>query len=444
MRRAGLRARITGLFALGAFALCALLAVAAYELTRATLVPERERSAIRAAYANAAAVQAGLAADSPDIVQVLRSIDTGAARRPVLRRDGQWFARTAESGLIEAVPASLQRLAEQGGPGVQRTRLGGSPFLVTAVPLPSADATYYELTDLTELQRTLRSLATSLLLGALVTGAAGAAVGRWASGRVLRPLASVEEAATRIAGGDLDARLDAGREPDLRRLAASFNDMVDELSTRLQRDRRFAADVSHELRSPLQTLSTAAELLERRRSALDPTSAAASGLVSKEVRRFQQLVSDLLELAKGDRPPVLAAVDVGALLRAVGDERGVAVEAGDLLVVQADARRLRQVLVNLLDNADQHGGGAVGAQARAVPGAVRVEVDDAGPGVPEAERNLVFDRFGRGRGSGVRGSRDGTGLGLALVAQHVQALGGTVEVLDRPGGGARFVVEVPA
>lgn len=443
MRRAGLRTRITVLFSVGALGVCALLAGAAYELTRATLVPERERSAVRVAYVDAAAMQAGLTADRPDIVQVLRSVDTGPTRTPVLRRDGQWFARTAESGLIEAVPASLQRLAERGRPGVQRTRLAGSPFLVTGVPLPSVGATYYELNDLSELQRTLRSLATSLLLTALVTGAAGAGVGRWASGRVLRPLASVEQAATRIADGDLAARLDAGREPDLRRLAVSFNAMVDALSTRLQRDRRFAADVSHELRSPLQTLSAAAELLERRRASLDPTSAAAAGLVSKEVNRFQQLVTDLLELAKGDRPPVLAAVDVGALLRTIGEERGLPVDAGGPLVVQADARRLRQVLVNLLDNADEHGGGALVAHARAVPGAVRVEVDDEGPGVPEAERTLIFDRFGRGRRSGLRGGRDGTGLGLALVAQHVHALGGTVEVVDRPGGGARFVVEVP-
>ena len=75
---------------------------------------------------------------------------------------------------------------------------------------------------------------------------------------------------------------------------------------------------------------------------------------------------------------------------------------------------------------------------------VRIDVDDEGPGVPEAERQLVFDRFGRGRTSGVRGSREGTGLGLALVAQHVQAHGGQVHVGDRPGGGARFTVELPA
>ena len=116
------------------------------------------------------------------------------------------------------------------------------------------------------------------------------------------------------------------------------------------------------------------------------------------------------------------------------------VEADGPLVVRADARRLRQVLVNLLDNADQHGGGPVAARAYRTGDRVRLEVDDEGPGVPEEERGLVFDRFGRGRSAGLRGSREGTGLGLALVAQHVAAHDGQVEVVDRPGGGARFVV----
>lgn len=444
MRPAGLRSRITVLFALGALGICAALATATYELTRTNLVAERERTAVRAAYYDAAAVQAGLGAEDPDIVPVLRSVDTGSTRRPVIWRDGTWFARTADAGITDAIPASLQQMAAQGQPGVQRARLSGRPVLVTMVPLPSVRATYYELNDLTELQGTLRSLATSLMLAALATAAAGAAMGWWASRRVVRPLASVEQAATRIAQGDLEARLDVGREPDLRRLAVSFNTMVDALSERLQRDRRFAADVSHELRSPLQTLSTAAEVLDRRRDALDLRSAAAVGLMTKEVARFQQLVTDLLELAKGDRAPTLAPVDVSALLRAVCAERDTPVEADGALVVQADPRRLRQVVVNLLDNADRHGGGAIAARAVRCDGVVRLEVDDDGPGVPEAERSLIFDRFGRGRISGTRGSSEGTGLGLALVAQHVAAHGGRVVVTDRPGGGARFCVELPA
>ena len=441
--RAGLRSRITALFALGALGLCAVLAGGTYAATRSALLAERERTSVRAAYADAAAVLAGLGAEDPDIVGVLRSLDTGPGRLPLLRRDGTWFARTADTGITAAVPGGLLELAAQGRPAVQRVRSSDRPLLVVAVPLGTVGATYYEVTDLRELEATLRSLATTLLLGALATAAAGAGLGWWASRRVVRPLVGVEQAATRIAAGDLDTRLDAGREPDLRRLADSFNLMVDTLAERLRRDRRFAGDVSHELRSPLQTLSTAASVLERRRDALDPRSAAAVGLMTKEVARFQQLVTDLLELATGEQPPVLAPVDVAALLRSVCADRGTPVEADGPLVVRADARRLRQVLVNLLDNADQHGGGAVLVRATRGDGVVVLDDEDEGPGVPEAERALVFDRFGRGRSSGTRGSTEGTGLGLALVAQHVAAHGGRVGVDDRPGGGARFTVELP-
>ena len=444
VRRAGLRARITALFALGALGVCTALTLATYQLTKATLVPERERTAMRAAFFDAAAVQTGLSAENADIVTVLRNVDTGPTRRGVLWRDGTWYARSTDPGITAAIPTDLQQLAQENRPGRQRSRLEGRTVLVTMVPLPSVGATYYEFNELEELQRTLGSLRLALVVAALTTAAAGAGVGRWASARVLRPLVSVERTATRISAGDMTSRLDAGREPDLRRLADAFNGMVDDLSHRLERDRRFAADVSHELRSPLQTLSAATEVLQRRRASLDERSAAAVGLVSKEVARFQQLVTDLLELAKGERPPVLSEVDVAALVRSVAEERGVPADAPGSIVLQGDARRLRQVLINLLDNAEQHGGGAVAVRAARCGDVVRLEVDDDGPGVPEAERELVFDRFGRGRTSGVRGSREGTGLGLALVAQHVQAHDGRVHVTDRPGGGARFTVELPS
>jgi len=119
----------------------------------------------------------------------------------------------------------------------------------------------------------------------------------------------------------------------------------------------------------------------------------------------------------------------------------VEAEASEV-VIHADKRRLERVLGNLMDNADKHGGGLTGVTVARGESSVCVLVDDAGPGVPEGERLRIFDRFARGAG-GVRTRTEGAGLGLALVARHVQAMGGSVSVGDSPSGGARFSVELP-
>ncbi|MGI8536836.1 MAG: ATP-binding protein [Mycobacteriales bacterium] len=446
MKALGLRARITSVFALGALALSAALAGATYELTRQSLLDERERAAVRAAYFDAALIRQGLGGEDPDLAQILRSLDTGETRRPLIRRDGQWFARTADDGLTEAVPVRLQRLVDEGTPAVQRVSLRADPALVVGVPLPDG-AGYYEVTELSELGRTLTVLATVLGLVALVTTLAGAAVGWWASRRVLRPLGDVANAAGSIASGDFTARVARDRDPDLDTLAVAFNQMVDEVSARSETDRRFAADVSHELRSPLQTLSAATSVLHRRRIDLDERSAAAVDLLAAEVTRFESLVTDLLELAKSDRPAERRPTDVVALTRAVAESRHlpptILQVSGPVAVLDIDPRRYEQLLVNLLDNAGKHGGEAVRIGLSLEPDALRLEVDDEGPGVPIEERELVFHRFARGRAASARGGSEGTGLGLALVLQHVQAHRGTVLVTDRPGGGARFVVTLP-
>ncbi|MDP9436750.1 MAG: HAMP domain-containing histidine kinase, partial [Actinomycetota bacterium] len=402
---------MTALFTAGALGVSAAVAAGSYQLTRSALVQERERTAVRATWSDAVAVQEQLSTEDPDLVEVLRTLDTGSTRRPLIHRDGQWYARSTDDGITAAIPANLQEWVAQDRPAAQRVRIEGTPTLVVAVPL--ASATYYGLTDLSELDGTLRSLSLILSLVALATSLAGAALGWWAGRRVLRPMTSVTEAATSIAAGDLSARLDPAREPDLARLTASFNTMVDALQARLERDRRFAADVSHELRSPLQTLSAAAEVLERRRDRLDPRTGAALGLLTGEVARFGDLVSDLLQLSRGDRPAERRPVDVPALVREVCAPRGVPVEGLPGLVAEVDQARVRQTLVNLLDNAERHGGGVVAVRVLGDESCVAVEVDDAGPGVPVEERELVFDRFARGRAASARRDSEGTGLGLA-------------------------------
>jgi two-component system, OmpR family, sensor histidine kinase MtrB len=159
------------------------------------------------------------------------------------------------------------------------------------------------------------------------------------------------------------------------------------------------------------------------------------------------MVEDLLEISRGIQVPDrhdLAPVDLAVVVGNVPASllAGAAVDVPEPPpLVMADRRRLDQVVANLCDNARHHGGGVVRLGVVRRDGQASIEVDDAGPGVPAELRDRVFERFTRGVRSGRNGAYSGgTGLGLALVAQHVHGLGGRVWVEDRPGGGARFVV----
>ncbi|RSM73214.1 two-component sensor histidine kinase [Actinoplanes sp. ATCC 53533] len=446
MIRAGLRVRVVAGFAAGALALSTTMAFASFQIARHSLLAERESTAVRAAHYDAAVVRAGITSVvRPDMVAVLRSLDTGEDRRALLQRGDTWYARSADTGVTGAIPAALRQRARSGVPAMQRILADGTPTLVIALPI-AADTVFYEVDSLRELDHTLRVLTIVLTAVAVGTALAGACLGWYASRYVLRPLVRVAEAAQEIASGASAARLDPAQEPDLARLSTSFNHMVEELSARLERDRRFAADVSHELRSPLQTLAAAASVLNRRRDKLDERTAIAAGLVSDEVTRFQRLVHDLLTLARADQDTDRGPVDIHELARSVCRERGVAdsiVSTDGAPVWCVDRRRVRQLLGNLLDNASAYGGGptAIRLSLRGQHGCV--EVDDEGPGIGPDDKAVIFDRFVRGRAAGTRGDSDGTGLGLAIVARHASAHGGTATVLDRPGGGARFVVELP-
>lgn len=440
MKRLGLRTRVTAVFAVGALLLSAVIALLSYQLVRASLTDARERAAVRAAYYNASVVRAGLGADDPDVGQILRALETTEDRQILVRRNSVWYSRTADEGRTTAIPVALQERVAEGQASVQRVRSGSEPLVVVGVPLSDGTA-FYELDSLAELERTFSTLALILTAVAFLTAAAGAALGRYATRSVLRPLTRVAEAAEQIAAGQVRTHLDPAAEPDLARLTGSFNRMVDELADRVERDRRFAADVSHELRSPLQTLAAAASVLNRRAPSLDERSAAAASLVTGEVDRFNRLVHDLLELASGDRPLDRVEVDVEAMAREICRDLGVPPEIVRATVGTwyVDRRRVSQILVNLIDNAIKYGGGPV---------AVRVDdhelvVEDEGPGVREEDRATVFDRFVRGRASSDRATgSDGTGLGLSLVAAHAAAHGGSVSVEDRPDGGALFRVRL--
>ncbi len=263
----------------------------------------------------------------------------------------------------------------------------------------------------------------------------------------MRPLAELNSAAGRIAGGDLHARLPDQDDPDLAALAAKFNSTASALEQRALRDARFASDVSHELRSPLTTMVNAGAVLRRRREHLNGTADTALELLTSEVDRFARMVVDLLEISRADQTDDYEPepLDLSALVHNVIGTRWQDVTVSACPVrTHGDRRRLDRVLANLLDNAERHAGGAVAVVVRQDGDVARIEVEDEGPGVPDEFREQIFERFARGTRAGSRGADSGSGLGLALVREHVLRHRGRVWVEDRTPRGSRFVVELPA
>lgn len=452
--RTGLRARLTAAFAVGALLLSGLIAVLSYTFARGYLIDQRARSAERLATARARTVHAALRSSDAGLEEVLNGLQSTGSEA-LIDTGGRWIL--SSSARPTDVPSALRaQVRSSGDVSVQRTTLHGRPWMVAGVPLPDVNATYYEITPLTELARTLRTIRTTLFLVALGAAIGAGLLGRWVSGRLLQPLQRVAATSRTIAQGDLAARLPDTQDRQLALLTTSFNDMADSLAQRIERDARFAADVSHELRSPLTTLTTSLAVLQGRRSELSPRSAEALDLLGSEVERFRQLVEDLLDISRADagvvdspEPVVLSELlrrvvaghadwlsrPVAAALRIDGDAGGIA--------VLADKRRLVRVFVNLLENGYRHGGGVTTVRLWREGDKLAVAIDDAGPGIAAHDRERVFERFSRAAASGRREQFGGTGLGLALVREHVRAHDGTVVVEAAPSGGARFVVRLP-
>jgi signal transduction histidine kinase len=462
-RHVGLRARMTLSFALGAAVLSAVLSFITYGLTRENLIQEREDVAEARVIANALTVRQSLGPPDKEFTrwdELLTSLPTPQGSQPVVFHGTEWHAKASTEFGQADIPQPLIDQVNANKAARMRTEIGGEPFLVIGVPIPAVGATYYEGVPLKEIQRALDSLAIALLGAAVVTTLAGGLLGFAVSRRAVAPLTSIGQAAEAIAAGDLKTRLAETGDPDLDMLTRSFNEMVQALEDRVQRDARFASEVSHELRSPLMTLAASVEVLENSRVDLPERAQTALDLMKADIERFQQLVEDLLEISRFDvgaiklhLEEVLVAEMVIQAVSAAGMGPVPVIYDEDVneVVVKVDKRRFGRVLANLLDNAKKYAGGATSVQIELAgstdegPERVHIAVEDAGHGVPEAERDVIFDRFSRGTEGGNRGADTGVGLGLALVDEHVRLHGGRVWVEDRHDGraGARFVVELP-
>ena len=327
---------------------------------------------------------------------------------------------------------------------VHRRTVDGVLYVVVAcLPLDSIAA------DL-RLVREVLFLATPLLLA--LAGFGGYLVAK----RNLAPLGWMAEQARRISGSNLDTRLEIGRAAEeLEVLSVSFNELLARLDQTFGSMRRFVADASHELRTPIAVIRGEADVaLSQERSAAAYRETLT--VILDESRRLSRLVDDLLNLARADAGNVqlqLREFYFGDLLRdccrsvqAMAAARGVAVEcqSPEDAPYRGDEELLHRLAMNLLDNAIRHtpSGGRVGIALESGDAQLRIRVVDTGTGIaPEALPHL-FDRFYRG--DPARSRQDGGfGLGLAIVKWVAESHGGTVEVFSQPGAGSTFTVTLP-
>jgi two-component system, OmpR family, sensor histidine kinase MtrB len=367
--------------------------------------------------------------------------------------------------LPQAAERDLRRLVATGKTGWIIDRVDSIPMVVTGVGMhddfDQLVAGYYERRPLKAEQDNLAWLARALAVAATIATLLGAMFGRVVSSRVMKPLRQVATAAKEIASGRLDTRIDSNSDTDLDALVGSFNEMAESLQQRLEREARFASDVSHELRTPLTSLSAAVQLLGSRRDEMSERSQTALDVLTTQTDYFQQLVLDLLEISRFDAGAAelnMTDFDLVELVkRVIAPFEGVNIDATGLdpIKVHLDKRRIERILANLLQNAMNYGGGAKLITLQSAEGlpehevsdvadvrltrVIQIIVDDDGPGVAEAEREVVFERFRRGAAQR-SGATKGTGLGLALVSEHARLHQGSIEVTSSPSGGARFVV----
>jgi signal transduction histidine kinase len=325
-----------------------------------------------------------------------------------------------------------------------------------------AERTKVETTTLVRANRTAyrssRNLFVAVSAGSILLALALGFVLSWS---LIRPIQRTELRLSEIAAGDFSRRLDVPNRDELGALASNVNRMNDELrrlygelEAASRHKSEFLANMSHELRTPLNAIIGFTEVLDEQMfGELNERQAEYVRDVLASGRHLLSLINDVLDLSKveaGQMQLDLSAVSLSATLRAGLTMHAERAKRGDVelaldvgreeVVVEADERKLRQVVVNLLSNAVKFTppGGRVDVTARLADGLVEVAVADTGPGIAESDRELIFDEFRQ-----ARGTRDGTGLGLPIARRFIELHGGRLWIETAPGSGSTFRFTLP-
>ena len=365
---------------------------------------------------------------------------------------GETFAQllAADGAVVDATPALEQRSllhsdelvrAREGAVFVNRPSVPGLDEPARMLAVPVGGRVLVASTTRENRAETLSSLRNAFLIGGPLALLLASFGGYALAGAALRPIEGMRRRAAEISTSSLDERLPVAETRDeVARLGETLNAMLSRIEQGVLRERRFVADASHQLRTPLALLTTELELaLSRTRSPAEVTDALRSA--AESTARLSRLADGLLLLARADdgRVPLKAEeTDLADLTRQVGERFGVRVEA-EPLVARVDPLRVEQALTNLVDNARRHGAEDVTLTARSHNGRVELHVLDEGTGFPDEFLEHAFERFSRGDPA----SPDGSGLGLAIVETIARAHGGEAHAGNRPGGGADVWLALP-
>jgi len=410
----------------------------------------------------------GLHSRTSDVRALVNQADTGLADAGGARisRAGTGFAQvlTPGGGVLDQTPGVLRRSALSARQIASASR---RPLLITtAIPGVAGPVRLLATPVLAQGRRLLVVVATSLqsrtaalndlraivLLGGPVALALASLLGYAVSALSLRSVEQMRREASRLSVAEPGHRLRVPPAQDeLRRLALTLNEMLDRNDAVVAQERRFVADASHELRSPLAILKMELEdALSGEKSAPELRAAIASS--NAEADRISHLARDLLTLAQADGgglgieraqlriDETIRRVRQRFVRRAGSQGRTILASVPSAIIVHADPLRVEQALSNLLDNALRHGQGTIVLSAESGRGFVDIRVADSGPGFPEHYLHAAFERFSRpdqGR------TGDGTGLGLSIVASIARAHGGEAYVTNRIGGGADAWIRLP-
>jgi signal transduction histidine kinase len=425
----------------------AIAGVAFVVLHRRALTAITDTAVLDRAEAVAARLAAG---DQAGVARLLQARPGDETVLQVVSPAGQVTAASAEItgegplSPLRPAPGAIQRED-------RRLPLGDEGlFRVVAVGVatPAGNAAVLAAQSLRPVDAAVHTEITLLAVGyPLLLLLVGAATAMFV-GRSLRSVEAVRRRVASMTARQLHERVPVPLANDeIRRLAETMNAMLERLEAAATTQRRFVADASHELRSPLSSLQVGLELLETGRASADGATLA---MLHDETDRLNRLVADLLLLARVDErglAPRAEEVDLDDLLDAErvrlqaqpGPKVGTRIQP---VKVRGDRGQLGRAIRNLVDNATRHAAGRVDLRLWSDGAAAHLEVADDGPGIPAADRERVFDRFVRLEGSRQRAT-GGSGLGLAIVHEIIIGHRGAVIITDTAGGGATFEVTLP-